>query len=195
MNKNIEMLKSFKNVMLNNQEEINKVVPNMYSKNFYTIDFNHLLNLGINKLIIDIDGTILPADDIVVPPVLYNKIYYLKSKGFNICLVTNNNEDRVKPVADILQVKYIYKAKKPLPIAFDNAIKILNTNNINNIAMIGDQMLTDIKGAKEYGIYTILVCPISKHQNIQTRTQRILQRTMEEHLKKKNIFDRNVFYK
>ena len=196
MSKHTEMLKCFRKVMLNNKEEIEKVIPDMYCKSFYDIDILFLLSNGIKKLIIDIDGTILPADSIDVDSVLEEKILRIKAKNIDICLVSNNSLERVLPVCEKLKIdKYLAKANKPLPECFDKAMKLFDTTNKEEVAMIGDQMLSDIKGAKEYGLYTILVRPISKHQNIQTGTSRLLQNIMEKHLTKMKKFNKDVYYK
>lgn len=194
MNKFIAMLKCYKNVMLNDKDEIAKIIPDMYCKSFYDIDEKHLLSKGIKNLIIDIDGTILPADSINVSEKLIRRIEELKKKKMNMCLVSNNGNARVLPVSQVLGLKYLCKAKKPLPVAFSKAMELLDASNKDEVAMIGDQMLSDIKGAHEYGLYTVLVRPISEHQNIQTGTSRILQNKMEKHLKKINMFDKNKFY-
>lgn len=194
MNKNIKMLKIYRRVLKGNQEETKLIIPNMYAKNFYTIDFKYLLENNIKNLIIDIDGTILPADDVNVPKVLIEKIKVLKENGFNICLVSNNKESRVVPVANILKVEYLYKAKKPLKECYDKSIEILKENDLSKVAMIGDQMLTDVYGANTYGIYSVLVKPISKKNNIGTFINRCLQKRIERYLKKKNIFDSDNYY-
>lgn len=195
MGKNKAMLKSFYKVMTNDLNEINKILPDMYAKNFYTIDFEYLLGENLKKLIIDIDGTILKVDDVKVPESIIQKFKQLKELGFEMCLVSNNENKRVKPVAEILNVKYLAKANKPLKEAFDNALKKLNTKDKTEVAMIGDQMMSDIKGSNEYGIYSILVKPVSKHNNIKTGTSRFLQNIMEKHLKKQNMFNKNEYYK
>ena len=106
----------------------------------------------------------------------------------------SNNEERVKPVAKILEVPFIANSKKPKKEAFDKAIDLLKSTK-NNTAMIGDQMMSDIKGANSYGIYSILVKPIDKHNNLKTKTSRVLQNIMENHLKKIKKFDKNKYYK
>ncbi len=193
--KNLEMLKTFLQVMKNNPDAIEKVIPDMYCESYNSIDELHLLSIGIKKLIIDIDGTLLPADDINVDEVLKEKILRFKSKNIDICLVSNNKESRVTPVAEVLNVKYLSEANKPLPVAFDRAMEILNTTNKDEVAMVGDQMLSDIKGAKTYGIYSVLVKPVSKHNNLFTGTSRFLQNRMEKHLKKIKKFDKDIYYK
>ena len=195
MGKNSEMFKTFLKVMRNDIFEISKVIPDIYCKDFYDIDPSLLRGLGIKKLIIDIDGTILPVDDINVPEELIRRINLFKAKQFDICLVSNNSEERVLPVAQALGVKYLCNANKPLPEAFDKALKVLEVERICSVAMIGDQMLSDIKGARENGIHAILVKPISEHNNIKTATQRILQKRIEKHLKKRKLFNKDKYYK
>ncbi|MBR3363125.1 MAG: YqeG family HAD IIIA-type phosphatase [Bacilli bacterium] len=194
MGKNKEMIKCFIKVMTNNEEEIEKIIPDMYAKNFYEIDIDYLKEIGINALIIDIDGTILKVDDTFVPNKLKQRFKILKENKIKLCLLSNNNEDRVKPVAKILEASYLSNARKPKKEAFDNALKILNSKK-ENIAMIGDQMISDIKGASEYGIYSVLVRPVDKHNNIQTGVARMLQNVMESHLKKIKKFDKNKYYR
>ena len=196
MNKNLEMLRCFFKVMRNKEGELIKVIPNMYFNSFYDINEEILLKNGINKLIIDIDGTILPVDSINVPTVLINKINSLKNHGIDMCLVSNNNINRVLPVCEKLGIdKYLAKANKPLLECFKKAMCMLDVKDRKCVAMIGDQMLSDIKGANEYGIYSILVRPIDNHQNLQTATCRTLQNIMESHLKRIKRFDKNVYYK
>ena len=194
MGKNKEMLKCFFKVMKNNEEEINKIIPNMYAENFYNIDIDYLKEIGINNFIIDIDGTILKVDDTFVPQKMQTKFKLLKENNIKICLLSNNSEERVEPVAKTLGVPFIANSKKPKKEAFDKALNILKSPK-EQTTMIGDQMMSDIKGANEYGLYTILVKPIDKHNNIKTKTSRILQNIMEHHLKKMKKFDKNKYYK
>ena len=78
MGKNSQMLKSFFKVMFNDNHVTNIVIPNMYVNSFYDIDEDYLIKKGIDKLIIDIDGTILPVDDIKVTKELIDRISILQ---------------------------------------------------------------------------------------------------------------------
>lgn len=191
MGKNIKMLKVYKEVLKGNKYEIEKVIPNMYARNFYDIDFDRLREINIDNLIIDIDGTILPVDGMLVPEKLVRQMSILRENDFNIVLVSNNDMDRVVPIGKILDLKCLYKANKPLSECYDKALDILDANK-DNVAMIGDQMLTDIYGANSYGIYSILVDPIDKKNNIGTYTNRCLQNSMEKYLKKKKIYEKRI---
>ena len=191
MGKNIKMLKVYRQVLRGNKYEIDKVIPKMYAKTFYTINFKELKDNNIKSLIIDIDGTILPADDTMVPIVLKKKFDILKANDFNIVLVSNNNKDRVEPVASVLDVKYLYKANKPLKECYDKVLEMLDDKDLSKVAMIGDQMLTDVYGANSYGLYSVLVDPVSKKNNIGTFVNRCLQNRIEKYLRKKKIYEKN----
>ena len=193
-NKNKEMLKVFFGVMKNDDKYINLIIPNSYVSDIYSIEYQNLYDKGYCNLIFDIDNTLLPVNDINVPAKLVRLFNKLKKIGFNICIVSNNGLERVKPVSEKLDASYLHEAKKPNKEAFDRALELLNSDCGTTI-MIGDQMLSDIKGANEYGLYSILVEPVDNKYDIKTGTSRILQNIMVKKLEKKNIFHRNCYYK
>ncbi|MBQ9011746.1 MAG: YqeG family HAD IIIA-type phosphatase [Bacilli bacterium] len=193
MGKNIKMLKCFFKVMLNNKEETKKIIPQMYVKNIYEIDYGYLKKNKLTNLIFDIDNTLLPTDDKQVPDKLKKMFKNLEQQNFTICIMSNNKEERVKPVAIALNTSYLYKSDKPNKEAFDKALNLLQSKKENTV-MIGDQMMSDIKGANDYGIYSILTDPLTSINNLKTKTSRILQNIMEKHLKKKNLFITKQYY-
>lgn len=192
MGKNTEMLKCFFKVMTDKNEKV--VVPDMYAADVYSIDYDFLAKQKLYNLIFDIDNTILPVNEINVPESLIELFNKLDKKGFNILIVSNNSKERVIPVAYKLETGYLFKADKPKTCAFDKALVALDAKK-ENTAMIGDQMLTDIKGANEYGIYSILVDPVSNSYDIKTGTSRVLQNIMTKKLEKRKVFMRNNYYK
>ena len=97
------------------------------------------------------------------------------------------------PLAKELDIKYLYEAQKPKKESFDKALELLKCQKFE-VAMVGDQMMSDIKGAKEYGIYAILTDPLSDKQNILTKTSRVMQDIMEKHLAKKKMFTPQNYY-
>lgn len=192
-NKITLMFKTFRKVMTNDKYYTSLVIPNMYRKSVYEIDYSKLKKRGYKNLIFDIDNTILPVDDKKVPKKLKELFQKLKKDGFNIIIVSNNNLNRVKEPAEELDVQYLSNAKKPSKESFDKAIHILKSTVFDTV-MIGDQMLSDIAGAKEYGLYTILVDPLEKKYNIQTKISRILQDRIESKLKKNKDFIKGKYY-
>lgn len=66
-------------------------------------------------------------------------------------LLSNNKEPRVKMFNDAVNVSYIYKAGKPNPANYKKAMEELGTDTGNTI-FVGDQIFTDVYGAKRAGI-------------------------------------------
>jgi len=182
MSKNKDMLNIFFKVLKNDKKAINLVTPKSYRKNIYEIDYKKLKKDGFTNLIFDIDNTIMPVNDINVTKELKDFFKKLK-KDFNICIVSNNNEQRVNPVEKELDVLAIANAKKPSKEAFDKALSLLKSKNDNTV-MIGDQMLSDVVGANRYGLYSILVEPYKNKYDIKTGTSRILQNIIMKKIKK-----------
>lgn len=191
MSKNSEMLKSFFKVLKGDKTEIDLILPNMYASSVYSINYK-LLNKKYKNLIFDLDNTLLPVGKIEVNEELVN-LFQKIGKDFNICLVSNNSKERVLPVAKILETGYLYKAGKPKKEAFDKALILLDATK-ENTAVIGDQMLSDIKGANEYGLFSVMVEPISNIHDFKTKTNRVLQKIMIKKLEKKGIFKEKEFY-
>ena len=192
MSKNTEMLKSFFKVIMGNKKETNLVIPNMYAKSIFDINYKLLKKQKYKNLIFDIDNTILPVNDINVSKELV-PFFKQIGKDFNICIVSNNNKERVLPVAKALETGYMYNAGKPKKEAFDKALSLLNSSKENTV-MIGDQMLSDIKGANQYGLYTVMVDPVSNKHDIKTGTSRVLQKIIMKKFAKKGIFKEKKYY-
>ena len=188
--KHILMLKSFIKVMCGNKKEIKSIIPDAYYQSIYTIDYENLNN--VTTLLFDIDNTIAKVDDLDVPLETQELFSKLKQK-FKILLFSNNSEARAKPIAEKLDIPMIYNAGKPAKEAYDNALKLVNSTKENTVA-IGDQLITDIVGAKKYGIKAILVDQLSKENNVQTSLAQKLQKHMIKKLSKKEMFKQGNYY-
>ena len=99
----------------------------------------------------------------------------LKELGFACCLLSNNQEPRVKMFNEDVQVNYIFNAHKPSTVNYEKAMELMGTDK-NNTFFVGDQLFTDVWGAKNTGIYNILVKPIDKKEEIQIVLKRYLEK-------------------
>ena len=95
--------------------------------------------------------------------------------GFVCCLISNNKLKRVKMFGDDIQVKFIEDAKKPSIKNYKKAMSLIGTN-VDNTIFVGDQLFTDIYGAKRTGLRTILVKPINPKEEIQIVLKRYLEK-------------------
>ena len=148
--------------------------PDEYVASTYVIPFEKLYEEGYRGLIFDIDNTLVmhgaPADERAK-----NLFVRLKMIGFDCCLLSNNQEPRVKMFNDAVQVHYIYDAHKPSTKNYEKAMKIMKTDRSNTL-FIGDQLFTDVWGAKRTGIRNILVKPIHPQEEIQIVLKRKLEK-------------------
>ena len=74
-----------------------------------------------------------------------------------------------------IKVDYVYDAHKPSTKNYVKAMELMGTT-LNNTAFIGDQLFTDVWGAKRAGIRNILVKPIHPKEEIQIVLKRYLER-------------------
>lgn len=155
--------------------------PDFYYNNIYDINLQQFKELGINGLICDLDNTLLAWDDQKIGPKIKEWIIQVKELGISICILSNSLQTRVNKVSHILQLPAISKALKPRKRAFELAINKLNVNQ-NRIAVVGDQLFTDIFGGNRLGLLTILVDPIANKEFITTKLVRVLENSFKKHL-------------
>ena len=187
------MFQTFIKVMLNSKKETHAIIPDGYYPNIYEIDYHQLKESHINTLMFDIDNTITKVDELKVPKKTKDLFKKLKSQNFKILLISNNHAYRTTPIASALEVKLLSDAGKPDKKAYSNALNILKSKKENTVA-IGDQIITDIVGAKKYGIKAILVDQLSKENNIQTGIAQKLQKYMIKKLTKRKLFYKGKYY-
>lgn len=149
--------------------------PDILLDSIYDIDPYMLKDKGIKGLIIDIDNTLV-AWDIERPD---NKaIQWIKTmtnKGFKICLISNNTFERVRIFNESLNLFSIPEAKKPTKKSFLKALKKLKLKP-EQIAVIGDQIFTDVLGGNRFNMFTILVRPISDKEFPFIQVKRFIEK-------------------
>ena len=148
--------------------------PDEYVASTYVLDFEKMYREGCRGLVFDIDNTLVPhgapADDRAKQ--LFS---HLREIGMDYCVISNNQLPRVKPFADTVQAKYIEDAHKPSTRNYKRAMQMMGCNEKNSL-FVGDQLFTDVWGAKRAGMRTILVKPIHPKEEIQIVLKRYLEK-------------------
>ena len=165
---------------------MNIYIPKMYKKSIFDIDYS---NLKCKYLLFDLDNTILPEDEIKCNNKVKELFKKIQSLDIKPIIFSNSPGKRVKVVADQLNIDYMSFACKPLSFKFKKILKKYNINK-DNIAIIGDQLLTDVKGGNKIGIKTILVDPISDYDPFFTK----INRFKESIIKNKINFIKGSYY-
>lgn len=172
---------------------IDKYVPDMYAQSIYRINYEKLVNLGIKIVIFDLDNTIVPVDEVKPRPETKELMYKIKELGIRPILMSNSGKKRVEPFRNELEIDSCASACKPFK---KNYIKIMETYRVKKeeVACVGDQLLTDIGGANKMGMTSILINPISKTDRFTTKINRIFERIIMFILKKRDLFEKGKYY-
>ncbi len=160
-----------------------KFYPSHYVESSFVIPYEKMYEKGYRGIIFDIDNTLVPhgadADDKAI-----QLVARLRKIGFQVCLISNNKEERVVRFNQQIGVKYVHKANKPSTKNYLKAMEFMGTNKKNTF-FVGDQVFTDIFGANRTGITSILVKPINKKEEIQIVLKRKLEWVVLKFYKRK----------
>lgn len=161
-------------------------MPNDYKKTIFDIDFPSLKSQGIEGLLIDVDNTLIPYDEVVPSQDLIDLFDQIKALGFKIMIISNNHVPRIRQFSEYIQCPFIAQAKKPLKIGFIKAMKSIGISDKKKICVIGDQLMTDVLGANRTGIQSILVDAIQRNnEKWFTRLNRRIEKRMLRRIAKK----------
>ncbi len=148
--------------------------PKIYLKNVKEITIELLNKNNVKGLLLDVDNTLIDFNLKMLDGVK-QWCDDLKQNGIKICILSNTNKiEKVKKVATKLDIPYISFAKKPFKKGFKKAVQLLNLSP-ENIAVAGDQIMTDILGGNRMKMYTILTKPLDKKDILITRVKRPLE--------------------
>ena len=151
-----------------------KFFPEEYLASTYEIPFEKLYQEGYRGVIFDIDNTLVPHG---APADERSKALFarLKALGFECCLLSNNQRPRVDLFNRDVNVHAIYNAHKPSVQNYQRAMELMGTD-LQNTLFVGDQLFTDVWGAKRTGIRNILVQPSHPKEEIQIVLKRMLEK-------------------
>ncbi|HEY0798786.1 MAG TPA: YqeG family HAD IIIA-type phosphatase [Candidatus Baltobacteraceae bacterium] len=149
--------------------------PDQFADRLCTISLDRLASEGIRGIIVDLDNTLVGygRDDIAAEDAGW--IADARARGFEVVLVSNNFTGRVGRVSAEVGVRGVSSALKPLPFGFLRALALLGTTKAQTI-VIGDQLFTDVVGARLAGLRVILTRPIEPHDWAGTRVLRFFER-------------------
>lgn len=148
--------------------------PDEWKQSIWDVDYEDLYSRGCRLILFDIDNTLVhhgaPADERTRQ--LFRN---LQETGISACVVSNNRKARVEPFAEAVGALYVCKAGKPSVRGYLEACRMSGYTPSQTVC-IGDQLFTDIWGARRAGIRSILVNPISPREEIQIILKRKLER-------------------
>ena len=151
--------------------------PTSYVPRISQIDFSQLKADGVRGIIVDLDNTLVGFRALEPDPADAAWVARAPAHGIRIVMVTNNSTPWAASVAQRLNVPIIPNARKPLPRGFRRALRALQLHRAE-VLVIGDQLFTDVLGAKWFGLRVILVDPLVRHDPWNTLPLRLLERVL-----------------
>ena len=149
----------------------NVLFPDMYLDSIFKIEYKELFLRGMRGLVYDIDNTLAEIDRPEPCERIIKLFDNLKEMGYGICLLSNNNEGRVRKFNEKLKLHAIHRAAKPRSKGVKKAMSLLGTDETNTV-IVGDQIFTDVWCGKSHGLYTILVRPVAKKDELIVTAKR-----------------------
>jgi HAD superfamily phosphatase (TIGR01668 family) len=148
--------------------------PQLYSTAINRIDPRELRLRGIRGAIVDLDNTLVGFRTLA--PLEEDALWVARAKqaDVRVLVLTNNGTPWASQIAKDLGVPCIPRARKPLPHGFRRALNVLELEP-HEAVVIGDQLFTDVLGAKLAGLEVILVDPLVRHDPWNTRPLRWLE--------------------
>lgn len=154
------------------------------------IDIDGLERRGIRGIIFDLDNTIIPWDSVEMCPIITVWLENILTRGFKVAIVSNNWQKRVKAIAERFNLPFVSRAYKPAKSGFRQALAVLELQP-QQVAVVGDQLFTDVLGGNRFGLYTVWVKPLTTHEFIGTRIHRKFEKLAVWMLKAKGLMKKD----
>jgi HAD superfamily phosphatase (TIGR01668 family) len=110
-------------------------------------------------MVLDVDETLVPITEKSVSEDLKGWIDTFKP-DLSLWLVSNNvSQTRIGNIAETLDLPYISAAAKPSRRKLKRAVEAMDLP-VEQVAMVGDRLFTDVLAGNRLGMFTILVEPM-----------------------------------
>lgn len=157
-----------------NSGVLSRFVPDLVVSSVSEIPLDQMEQAGIRGFLFDLDNTLVGHYERVIEPDVLQWLEAAQARGFKLAMVTNASSKRALPMADALNMPCVYRARKPLSRGVRTAVKLLELSPAQ-VAMVGDQLFTDVWAGRRVGTYTIWVRPTSPQEPITTSFKRPLE--------------------
>jgi uncharacterized protein len=151
--------------------------PDRFVTRLAAVSLDDLHAHGFRGLIVDLDNTLMGFRQTELEADHLNWVQEAHGRGFRMVMVSNNFTDRVTGIARQLNIACVPNALKPLPFGVLRAVRMLGLPR-RQIAVVGDQLFTDVLSGKLCGLYTILTEPIEAKDFPVTKIFRFFERLM-----------------
>lgn len=162
-----------------------KFKPTWMVEAIYQITPEQCERLGIKAILTDLDNTLIAWDNPNGTDELRDWLEGMQAAGIPVIVVSNNNHDRVAKALKHLNLDFIPRALKPFTKGINQGLTRLGLSK-DEVIMVGDQIMTDIKASNTAGVRSVLVQPIVPTDSWKTQFNRFMERKIMKYLKSRH---------
>ena len=147
-----------------------------------------LNKFDIKALLLDVDNTMSTHHGQALTEGLLEWIDRMNKNGIKLMVLSNSKRKRIEPFAERISLPCISLGCKPLPTGYLRGVRALGEKR-KNVAIVGDQIFTDVLGGNLVGVKTVLLTPIKLEDGLSFKIRRNLEKKIYKHY---NIKDYEV---
>jgi HAD superfamily phosphatase (TIGR01668 family) len=163
-------------------------LPTFYARQLFEVTPAFFKKQKIKFLCCDLDNTLAPFDEFTPRPEVKKWVQSLIDAGLTFLIISNNDEQRVKPFAESLGVDYLAKTGKPFK---DKLLIFLKQKGYpkDKVMVIGDQLLTDVWLANRLGMKSLFTEKLVAYDHWPTRPNRIIESFLKRRYHRQQRFN------
>lgn len=135
------------------------LMPKYRFKSVLDVTPDDLRKMGAKAVGLDIDNTLAPDGTMKFIDGAQEWIDCIQGAGFPVMLISNGTILRVAPIAKRFNLPYVSLSCKPFSRGLLQAAKRMQVD-ITELAMLGDQLFSDVKAANRCGAIPVRIDPI-----------------------------------
>lgn len=162
-----------------------KFKPTWMLEAIYQLTPEQLKKHGIKGILTDLDNTLIAWNNPEGTPELRQWMKEMEEAGIPVIVVSNNNHARIANALEAMDLDFVAHAKKPFAKGIHEGVKKLGLGH-EQVVMVGDQVITDIRASNGAGVRSILVKPIVNTDSWKTQLNRAMEKVVMKSLVKKH---------
>ena len=151
------------------------LVPDLIVSDIHDVTPSLLLNNNIGGVMVDLDNTLAcynerePGDDVI------EWVRSIRESGIKVGIISNNKQERVEQFNAKLGLRFnVARANKPFKRVYVEVARKMGLAH-DRIALVGDQIFTDVLGGNNVGMFTIMIISKSRTWNSLLAMRRMLE--------------------
>lgn len=127
---------------------------------------------GIHAVLVDLDNTLIAWNNFDGTPEVRAWLDEMTMADISVVVVSNNKHSRVNRAVSRFGVDFVSRAMKPFYTRYQYGNQTLRFSDRDEVIMVGDQLMDDIRAAHRAGIQSVLVKPLVTSDAWNTKINR-----------------------